>query len=84
MSCLIYQSNSDGCTGRCDANCYNATGSVCDCCCGGRNHGVGYQKALENTRELADIMIEEYAKKKGIDKSEIIVNPAIYQLNLFE
>lgn len=83
MACLIYTANSDGCTGRCDANCYNATGPKCDCVCGGRNHGVGLDKARENTRELADTMIDEYSKKTGIDKKEIKVNPEIFQLKLF-
>jgi hypothetical protein len=38
---------------RCDRRCYDAkAGGHCDCCCGGRNHAVGLQKALENIREL--------------------------------
>lgn len=83
MSCLIYVSNSDGCVGKCDANCYNATGPECDCICGGKNHGVGLAQAKENTRELADKMIDEYCAKTGVDKKDIVVNPEIYQLQLF-
>lgn len=38
--------------GRCDARCYEAEGGECDCICGGRNHGVGLKRAVENNREL--------------------------------
>lgn len=84
MSCLIYTSNSDGCTGKCDANCYNATGSVCDCVCGGMNHGVGLEQAQANTRQYAELWIEKYADEHGLDKKEFKVNPEIYQLSLFK
>lgn len=33
---------------RCDARCYNAKGHKCTCICGGKNHGAGKKKALEN------------------------------------
>jgi len=36
---------------RCDARCYNGESSRCTCVCGGINHGVGIQRALENSRE---------------------------------
>lgn len=52
MATLIAAYNSEGCIGRCDAKCYNAKHPDCDCICGGRNHGVGRQKAEQNTREL--------------------------------
>ena len=38
--------------GVCNSYCYNAKHPQCMCCCGGVNHGVGLQKAIENTREL--------------------------------
>lgn len=38
----------------CDAHCYNATSKRCKCICSGLNHGVGYQKAVANTRDLPD------------------------------
>lgn len=60
MSTLIAAYNSEGCIGRCDAKCYNATDPVCDCICGGRNHGAGLKQAHENTRELAETWIERY------------------------
>ena len=62
MATLIYASNSDGCIGKCDAKCYDAKEPHCDCICGGRNHGVGYNKAVDNTREYADEMMKQYEK----------------------
>jgi len=84
MSCLIYRSNGDHCTGKCDANCYNATGPKCDCICGGKNHGVGIDQATENTRLYAEEMIDQYSKQTGIDKKEFSVNQEIFQLQLFK
>lgn len=75
MSCLIYASNSSGCTGKCDANCYNATGPECDCICGGMNHGVGLKKAEQNTRDYAD---------KLIDERQFTINKKIFQLSIFD
>lgn len=60
MSTLIAVYNSDGCVGRCDAKCYNATDAKCDCICGGRNHGAGKQQAMDNTRQMAESMIAEW------------------------
>ena len=54
MPTLIAVYDSDGCVGRCDAKCYEALEPECDCICGGRNHGVGHKRALENTAELVD------------------------------
>lgn len=39
---------------RCDEACYNAKRLGCHCICGGRNHGLGLQHALENQREYQD------------------------------
>jgi len=39
--------------GRCDARCYDATSPDCDCVCGGRNHGIGLQRAAQNTLQDA-------------------------------
>lgn len=64
MTTLISYHTSKGCEGRCDAKCYNAKHEKCDCICGGTNHGAGLEKAMENTRELAEEWIE-MAKDKG-------------------
>lgn len=52
MTTLLTMHTSHGIVGRCDANCYNATTKACTCICGGRNHGVGLNRAIENTRKL--------------------------------
>jgi hypothetical protein len=62
MTTLIAFYSSDGCEGRCDAKCYNAQHPNCDCICGGRNHGKGLQKAIDNTRQLAEAWIETYSQ----------------------
>jgi len=55
---LIQQTSSSGQKRRCDARCYNGKHARCRCICGGRNHGVGLEKALRNTCEMAQRMIE--------------------------
>lgn len=60
MTTLIAQYNSEGCTGRCDAKCYNATGGECDCICCGANHGVGQKKAMENTAQMVEGWIDRW------------------------
>ena len=81
MATLIASYNSDGCTGGCDAKCYNATHPECDCICGGINHGKGKETAIDNTRELA----EKWADKwKETHKGEYVkVQSAIVQTKLF-
>jgi hypothetical protein len=49
---LIEVRNSKGVVGRCDANCYRATGETCTCVCGGINHGAGLLRAIANTQQL--------------------------------
>lgn len=70
MTTLIAVFNSDGCVGRCDAKCYNATSPECECVCGGMNHGRGIKMATDNTRELAEQWIAEYARQKGLQDGE--------------
>lgn len=50
---LITIGNSEAIVGRCNARCYRAKHKRCKCICGGRNHGVGLVKALENVDEIA-------------------------------
>lgn len=84
MSCLIYASNSEGCTGRCDANCHNASTPACecDCICGGMNHGVGEKRAQENTAKYVDTWIERWEKKFPDQKVHVNADK-VFQLNLF-
>jgi len=51
---LITEVSRDGRRRRCDARCYNARKPTCRCICGGRNHGVGLQKAMEKIKETVD------------------------------
>jgi len=50
---------------RCDARCYNGHSKQCKCVCGGRNHGKGLQRALDNTRKIAEEIIEQVEKEGG-------------------
>lgn len=60
MSTLITTGNRNGEQRRCDARCYDAKGPECDCCCGGRNHGVGLDKAIQNMQDTADVIFKAY------------------------
>ena len=44
---------------RCDANCYNDTTPTCDCCCRGRNHGVGLERAIALNRDLHEDLLND-------------------------
>ena len=76
MTTVIAVYNSDGCVGRCDANCHNATSPACDCICRGRNHGAGLQQAIDNNREALGLTpedIEQFAKAHGYDPKTLEV-----------
>ncbi|GAB4456972.1 MAG: hypothetical protein Kow0031_38000 [Anaerolineae bacterium] len=85
MTTLIAVYDSSGCWGRCDARCYDATSELCDCICGGMNHGAGIRQATDNTRAMAEQWVMEYTGRLGLEswRSEIpALNPV--QLPLFE
>lgn len=67
--------NSEGCVGRCDAKCSGATHPNCDCICGGRNHGVGEQQAMENTAEMFDDWLDKYSETHEFTEAVV---PDIY------
>jgi hypothetical protein len=71
MSTVVAVYTSSGCIGRCDAKCHDAKETECDCICGGRNHGVGRSKAIENTRVYASAWLAAYAEEKGLDRAEL-------------
>ena len=85
MTPLIAVYENDGCKGSCDVRCYEAREPHCDCVCGGRNHGAGLERAVENTRELANGWIETYTQQHHIKTPRWEV-PALapVQLDLFE
>ena len=58
----------DGTKGQCDARCYLARYAPCKCICRGTNHGIGLNKAIENTYHRAqqwlDYLRREYDDSK--------------------
>lgn len=82
MATLMIVGNSEE-KRRCDAKCYNAKHPKCECCCGGRNHGIGLKQALENN---ADWCIEQAreAGKEGLVKELISMKEDIHQMSLFD
>lgn len=78
---LISSHNGEHETGRCDAKCYNATGGKCDCICGGKNHGVGKQQAIDNVREYVEEWVEKWKKENPEDRVKL--NEIVKQLNIF-
>lgn len=63
MTTIYAVYNSDGCVGRCDAKCHEATGDECRCICGGAFHGVGSKIAWADRKTLTDEEILSEAKK---------------------
>ncbi len=60
---LIQVRNPQGPHAWCDAQCYDADGDACTCCCGGANHGQGLEAALSNipaivSNRVPDLWIE--------------------------
>lgn len=87
MTTAIAVYNSEGCVGRCDAKCHNATAPECDCICGGRLHGVGAERAIaQNTRDLlGDAIADElaaFAARNGVDVDELRVDFPPAQLEI--
>lgn len=86
MTTAIAVYNSDGCVGRCDAKCHDATHPDCDCICGGRLHGAGQNAIAQNTRdllgdELVDAL-EAFAERNGLDVAELRIDFPDTQLSL--
>lgn len=67
MATVMSWQSSGGRKGRCDARCHGAKHTNCTCICGGKNHGVGGQQALENTANYVDGMVEALEDKIGED-----------------
>jgi hypothetical protein len=73
--------NSEGCVGQCDAKCYMAIAPKCTCICGGKNHGAGFAKALDNTRKYCAKWLKKAKKEHGDDCLKDI-NPEVWQPSL--
>jgi len=81
MTTLIAVYDNNGCVGRCDARCYEAQEPQCDCICHGRNHGAGLQKAMSNTRQMAQEWMQAYSRERGLQNAEWQV-PALDPIQL--
>lgn len=82
MATLIAVHNSEGCVGRCDARCYGATHEDCNCVCGGINHGVGEQKARNNTYDMIE-QIQNYCEQTYGQEIDLLCKVNARQLELF-
>ena len=77
MTTVLAVYNSEGCVGRCDANCHDAMSPTCDCICGGANHGKGLQQAIQNNHERIGLKPEDLAKfaeAHGLDAAKLVVS----------
>jgi hypothetical protein len=79
VTTLISVHNSEGCVGRCDVRCYDATTPTCKCICGGMNHGAGKDKAMANTEEYAESMIESWGLKEGEVWKSIVQQRSLFE-----
>ncbi|HWB34858.1 MAG TPA: hypothetical protein VHA75_02430 [Rugosimonospora sp.] len=76
MASLIIVRRGGDIVAHCDAVCYDATQPVCVCkACEGRNHGVGYEQAVANTRAL----VADW----NPDAGEVELGGAVQNLALF-
>lgn len=63
---LMTVRGSNGTSGRCDQNCYDAREMECKCVCLGFNHGRGLDQSIVRTRESASLWSKVYAKENDI------------------
>lgn len=76
MVSLLTVHNSEGCVGRCDAGCYMAKTPKCHCICGGKNHGVGLKRALDNNQQRVGLDprdLEAFAQERKIEPQTLFV-----------
>lgn len=87
MTTVLAVYNGDGIVGRCDAKCHQATTRDCDCICGGRNHGCGTGRAIENTRRHLDQLVgpgrlAAFESQHGVSATRVEAMPDVTQLYL--
>jgi hypothetical protein len=69
---------------KCDALCYNGKGTHCDCCCGGRNHGVGLARARRNLKDFAHAAMIPYLPYEHERQEYLeVVQAPMQQMSLF-
>jgi hypothetical protein len=81
---LISVYTSEGCIGRCDSKCYEATERECTCVCHGANHGRGITKAMEQTRIMAERWVTTYAQQHHLRRYRVEIGYQVEQFRLFE
>lgn len=87
MTTVLAVYNSEGCVGRCDAKCHEATTRECDCICGGRNHGIGVRRALDQTRADIERMagpdaLARFESHHRVGATRVEAGADVVQLNL--
>ncbi len=61
----------------CDAVCYDATQPECVCrACEGRNHGVGYEQAVINTRAI----VADWDGPGEVELADAVQNLSLFDL----
>jgi hypothetical protein len=83
MTVLISLTTGAGKRRRCDARCYNGKHTRCRCICGGKNHGKGLDKAIQNTRDYMKDLIEAGTILCQGGPHKPIFDEAILQVRLF-
>ena len=79
MATIMTWSTPEGIKGRCDGRCHNATGTKCNCMCGGRFHGAARNGTLDSLIEEQGRVLFESIRQEAIARGiEIeIVDTAI-------
>lgn len=70
--------------GRCDVNCWGGTDARCECVCGTLNHGVGLERAIEQTRSMVALWLDEYRERghvfDGVEFGIHVVHDGLFPL----
>ncbi len=75
MTTLISQLSSSGGRRHCNEQCYNAKSKSCECICGGRNHGVSLETAVENTKSMVEDLLKNPEITLGAEILEALTAP---------
>lgn len=68
---------------QCDWSCHDGKGAVCRCPCGGVNHGVGFNQAVENSMECFEWLWECLHERRCGERVEISLltrQPLLYEV----
>ncbi len=82
MSLLFALLDGERVIGQCDARCYDAAAGepACDCVCGGRNHGLGLERAVALTHRELQMMVAAYAQARGLRRYRLQVGESLRTL----